>query len=1020
MKEKFVILFSGLLMFANVIFAQSKITVTGTVLEDGTSEPVIGANILIKGTTNGTVSDLNGKYILHNVPSNGTLIISFIGMKSAQLLVNNQRVINVALQTNVHQLNDVVVIGYGTSKAKDLTSPISVVKGEEISNVATSSPMSALQGKVPGLSIVNSNAPGAGPSVTIRGIGSFNGASPLYVVDGMFYDNITFLNNSDIQEISVLKDASAAAIYGVRAANGVVIVTTKKGFKSQKPKVTYEGYVGVQKASNVLKMANSQQYATMMMEADYNTYSAYMKNSIDLFGGSHSDSDFHNWTYGANTDWYKELLRTAEITNHSLNISGGSDKASYAIGVNYLYQNGIMDSKNNYKRLNFHANLDYDAYSWLKVGTSFVTSSSKQYSPNNSAWQQAFNMPSIIPVYSDKNTSAAPKKYASPSQVGFTSNFYNPIATANYYDNLNEIFQVLPTFYAEVSFIPNKLKFRTQFSQDFSLTNNRTFIPSYYVSSWQQSSQSSLTKSDTKYYNYILDNTLTYQDSFGQHNVTAMIGQSSREDNYRLLSGTATNVPDLRDEYLYLVNGNTTGRTVNDDGTTFRGLSYFGRVQYNYADKYLLTATMRADGSSKYNNKWGYFPSVGIGWVMSNENFMKDIKGINYLKLRASWGKLGNDNIAPSDGYAGLLQGKNTYNGVFGNTTVPGYYYDGAFSWLSWEVVEEYNVGVNFMTLNNRLTVDLDYFNRTTNNAVISTILPLSNSTLAGNNGKINNQGFELSLNWNDKIGKDLTYNVALNMSTLRNRVTSLNGAPYIYGGSAECRTIDIVGQPVNSYYGYKVAGIYQTASEIANDPVAQKIIASGINLEPGDFKYKDVNGDKKLDDKDRVTLGSNIPKFSYGLITGVQYKDFEFNMTIAGVMGNKIYNRKRALRYAQTNYNYDYDMYKHRWHGEGTSNSYPSTKALTKGWNVSNTSDFYVESGSYFRIQNLQLAYNLRNIKMGSFVIPNIHMSVNAENPLTVFKAHSFTPEITDSNGWDTEVYPMYSTYTFGLRFDF
>lgn len=1020
MKERFIILFSALLMFANLAFAQSKITVTGTVLEEGTNEPIIGANVLVKGTTNGTASDLNGKYSLRNVPSNGTLVISYIGMKSIEVPVHNRQIIDVTLSADVHQLNDVVVIGYGTSKAKDLTSPIAVVKGEEISDIATSSPMSALQGKVPGLSIVNSNAPGAGPTVTIRGIGSFNGSSPLYVVDGMFYSDITFLNNSDIQEISVLKDASAAAIYGVRAANGVIIVTTKKGFKNQKPKVSYEGYVGIQHASNVLKMANSQQYATMMMEADYNTYSSYMKNSIDLFGGSYADSDFHNWTYGANTDWYKQLLRTATITNHSLSISGGSDKASYAIGFNYLYQDGIMDCTNNYKRLNFHANLDYDVYNWLKVGASFVTSNSNQRVPNNSAWQQAFNIPSIIPVYSDKNTDATPDKYASPSQVGFTSNFNNPIATANYYNSKNETFQVLPTFYAEIGLIPNKLKFRTQFSQNFSLTNSRVFIPSYYVSSWQQSSQSSLTKSDNKYYNYILDNTLTYQDSFGNHNITAMIGQSSREENYRLLSGTATNVPDLREEYLYLTNGNTTGRTVTDGGTTYRGLSYFARLQYNYADKYLLSATMRADGSSKYNNKWGYFPSVGIGWVMSNENFMKDIKAINYLKLRASWGKLGNDNIAASDGYAGLLQGTNDYNGVYGNTTVPGYYYDGSFSWLSWEVVEEFNAGFNFTTLNNRLSVDLDYFNRTTNNAVISTTLPLSNSTLAGNNGKINNQGFELSLNWTDKVGKDFRYNVGVNMSTLRNRVRSLNGAPYIYGGSAENRTIDIVGKPMNSYYGYRVAGIYQTAAEIANDPVAQNIIASGITLEPGDFKYKDVNGDKMIDDKDRVTLGSNIPKLSYGLNAGFQYKNLEFSMALAGVMGNKIYNRKRGLRYAQTNYNFDYDMYKNRWHGEGTSNSYPSARALTKGWNVSHTSDFYVESGSYFRIQNLQMAYNFRNIRMGGFIIPNIRMSVNAENPLTVFSANSFTPEVTNSNGWDTEVYPMSSTYTFGLRIDF
>ena len=364
MKEKFIILFSALLMFANLAFAQSKITVTGTVLEEGTNEPIIGANVLVKGATNGTASDLNGKYTLRNVPSNGTLVISYIGMKTIEVPVNNRQIINVTLSSDVRQLNDVVVIGYGTSKAKDLTSPIAVVKGEEISGIATSSPMSALQGKVPGLSIVNSNAPGAGPSVTIRGLGSFNGSSPLYVVDGMFYDDINFLNNEDIEEMSILKDASAAAIYGVRAANGVVIVTTKKGKKNQPAKITYDGYIGFQKATNVLKMANSQQYATMLLEANYDAYSPIIKSSIDKYGGSYSDSDFHNWTFGSDTDWYKELLRTAIISNHSLGITGGSEKATYSVGMSYLYQDGVMDVKNNYKRLNFRAALDYDATSW--------------------------------------------------------------------------------------------------------------------------------------------------------------------------------------------------------------------------------------------------------------------------------------------------------------------------------------------------------------------------------------------------------------------------------------------------------------------------------------------------------------------------------------------------------------------------------------------------------------------------------------------------------------------------------
>lgn len=1001
-----------------MMHAQQVKTVRGLVI-DKSNEPVIGATILIKGSHVGTTTDLDGKFSIEVAPGKSVLVFSYLGMKTQEIQYSGQKEMNVQLLDDTQSLEEVVVIGYGSAKAKDLTSPIAVVKGDAISSLATSSPMSAIQGMVSGVSVVKSNAPGASPKVKIRGIGSFSSSNPLYVVDGMFYDNIDFLNNADIQEMSVLKDASAAAIYGVRAANGVIIVTTKKGTRRQEAKVTYEGFIGTQKATNVLKMANAQQYATMMLEADFDTYASYMKQSIDKFGGSYAASDFHNWSYGANTDWYKELLKTAVMTNHGVNISGGSDRATYAVGLNYLYQDGIMDSENNYKRLNFRANLDFDVNDWLKVGASFVTSDAKQKSPNSRAWQQAFNLPSIIPVYSKHNTEAFPENYASPSEVGFTSNFNNPIATAKYNNNLVERIQVLPTFYAELSFLKKALKFKTQYSQDFTFSNSRDFKPAFYVSSWQQSAQSTLTKSSSKYHNYVWDNTLTYQNTFGKHGITAMLGQSMRQQSYRILSGTAANVPDEREEYWYLTNGDSDGRTVTDNGYTYRGLSYFARVNYDFDGKYLLNITTRRDGSSKYNDKWGLFPSVGAAWIMSEENFLKQVDGIDFLKIRASWGKLGNDNVAASDGYAGLLTGSNFYNGVFGNSTCPGYYYDGSFSWLAWEEVEEWNAGVNFITLNNRLNVDVDFFNRITNKAIIRTTLPLSNSTLAGNNGKIANKGFEINLGWNDSIG-DFRYNIGANLTFLHNEVLNLNGAPYIYGGSAESRTINLVGESMNSYYGYKVAGVYQTESEIANDVTAQNIIKTGIKLEPGDLKYVDLNGDQQIDDKDRTCLGSNIPSLSYGLNLGFQYKNLEFNMAMSGISGNKIYNRKRALRYAQDNYNFDYDMYVNRWTGEGSTNSYMSAKALTKNWNKNNTSDFYVESGAYFRIQNINLAYNFKNIKMGNYTLPNMKISLAAENPLTIFSANSFTPEVTSEVGWDTEVYPMYSTYTFGLSLEF
>ena len=966
-------------------FSQTK-TVTGTVT-DAAGDALIGVSILVQGSNNGVVTDLDGKYTLNNVPENATLIISYIGMLTQEVKVNGQSVVNVTLKEDSQQLEEVVVIGYGAAKAKDLTAPITVVKGEALTTVPSTTPMAALQGKVPGVNIVNNGAPGEGPTVQIRGIGSFSNSKPLFVVDGMFYDNINFLNNADIQEMSILKDASAAAIYGVRAANGVVLITTKKGSRNQKAKISYDGYVGIQKASNVLELCNAHEYATMLLEGNYDAYQSHFKQSIDKYGGSYADSDFHNWTFGADNDWYDYLLRTAAITNHSLNINGGSEKAVYSVGVSYLYQDGIMDVDNNYKRMNFRGSVDYDATNWLKVGFNGVFSNSTQQVPNNQAWQKAFNCPPIVALYDENNEQGFPDKFGSPDAIGYSSNFYNPVATAKYFDSSKE-------------------------NYSFLSTQGREFTPKHYVSSWQQSATTQLTKNENKYYNYIWDNTLTYNDQWGKHRFGAMAGYSMRQEQWRMFEGKASNVPDGADEYWYIKNGDAAGATVKDDGYCYRGISYFARLNYNYADKYLLMLTMRADGSSKYQEHWGYFPSVGAAWVLSEESFLKNQKWIDFLKLRASWGKLGNDQVAASDGFASISTG-NSASGVFGNATIPGYQNNTYFSWLKWEVVEEWNAGINFITLNNRLNIDVDYYHRMTNNAVIAPLLPFSTTTLAGNYGKILNSGIDVSVDWNDRIGKDFSYNIGVNISTLRNRVKDLNGNSIIRGG----KTVNIVGKEMNSFYGFKMIGVYQTEEEIAADPIA---VANGCV--PGDLKYADLDGNNVLDGNDRTTLGSYIPNFTYGINLGLNYKNLDFQLTTYGQAGAQMFNRKRALRYSSQNYNFDRAQYENRWTGPGSTNSNPSAAALLKPWNVSDQkySSYFVESADYFRIQNITLGYTFRNVKFGNYTMPGLRLSLTADRPFTTFKANAFSPELSDSQGWDTEVYPLTSTYTLGLKIDF
>lgn len=993
------------LLLPLLLYAQR--TVTGVVVDDN-GEPLIGAAVRVQGTTDGTITDMDGRFSLPNVADGATVEVSYMGYLPQQLKAASD--MRVVLQEDVQRLEDVIVVGYGAAKIKDLTSPIDVVKGEELTAVPTSSPMSALQGKVAGVNIVNSGVPGSGPTVQIRGIGSFSNNTPLFVVDGMFYDNINFLNNGDIEDMSIMKDASAAAIYGVRAANGVVIITTKRGKHNQRPDVTYDGYVGVQTVSNLIDMCSSDQYAEMLLEVNKRSYTRMFRNSMTMYGGTY-DAEAGVFHLDQNTNWYKQLLRPALMTNHSLTINGGSEKATYGVGMSYLYQNGIMNTPNSYNRMNLRGNLEYKPFKWLTVGFNGIFVQSKQQFPNNAAWQQAYNMPGIFPVYDPTTAELYTDGFASPMTLQLTNNFYNPVATAKYYDSRNTTNQMMASAYAQFNILPDKLNLRTSYNYDYTGMEATTFIPEYYISNNQKNETSNLTKSTTSFNNWIWDNTLTYSDQWGKHGFKAMLGLSLREERYHNLWAVAQDVPAGKDSYKYISLGNTEGRVTGDDGNRYRGFSYFGRLNYNYDDRYMLMFTIRRDGSSKYNEKWGTFPSVGAAWVLTNEEWLKGVEGVDYLKLRASWGLLGNDKIGASFG----TTSSDLARAVFGtNTAVSGYVNSSNFSWLSWEVVNETNVGTNFAFFGNRLTGDIDWYYRLTQNAVVSPMLPMQEQSIAGNWGEILNMGVDINLNWEQRIGKDFTYFVGGNVSWLRNRVMSLReGVNIIKGG----KTVQMVGQKMNSYYGFKVIGVYQTDEECATDPIA---VANG--LVPGDFKYEDVNKDNVIDDSDKQILGSYIPDWTYGINMGFRYKGLDLNIVFTGKAGGQIWNRKRALRYASNTYNFDLDQYTRRWHGEGTSNTDPSAAGLMKSWNIgdSQNASYFVESADYFRIQNITLGYTFTNVGAGSYKMPSIRLSLSAEKPFTTYTAHALTPEISDPEGWDTEVYPLTSTWSFAVQLKF
>ena len=1017
-RQTLFLLFMILFSLPLTVLAQGTKIVKGTVV-DQNNEPIIGATVVVKGSTIGAATDLDGNYVLNGVPEDATLVFNYLGMLPQEISAAGQSVINVKLREDAQLLEEVVVIGYGSAKAKDLTAPIDVVKEKELINVPTSSPMAALQGKVPGVNIINSGTPGEGPKVTIRGMGSFGDTSPLYVVDGMFYDNINFLNNSDIQDMTILKDASASAIYGVRAANGVVIITTKKGSRNQDAKITYNGYVGIQKATNLLEMCNSHEYATMMLEANPEAYRSIFEKSVAEFGGN-----MENLQFNADTNWYDELLRTAMMTNHSLNISGGTEKATYSAGMSYLAQDGIMDVENYYRRLNFRAALDYEARKWLKVGFNGVFSNSQQQLPKNAAWQQAYNTPSIIPVYDDRRDDAVfPKKYTSPEQVGLTNNFNNPVATANYYDNRNETYQVLTNFYAQLNLIPDKLNIRSSYSYDYSMIRGSEFTPTYYVGTNQKKEVTELTKKNTNYYKYIWDNVATYTDKWGKHSFTGMLGASMRQEQYRLLEGTATNVPEGEDVWKYIALGNKEGATVKDDGWKYRGLSYFTRLNYNYNDKYMLMFTFRADGSSKYNDKWGYFPSIGAAWVISQEPFMKNQNIFDYMKLRASWGKLGNDKIAASAGFASIQN----VQSVFGpNTAIDGFINTTNFSWLGWEVVNETNVGVNFSTLKNRLNADIDWYYRLTDNAVISPKLPMSGELLAGNNGQILNTGIDLSLNWNDKIS-DFEYNVGFNISTIANKVVALaNEDQTIYGvglkyGSEHFPTQTKVGKPIGAFYLYQADGIFQSLEEVQAHKNSKGELLQP-NAQPGDVRFKDMNGDGVIDEDDKTYSGTGIAKVEANLNLGASYKGFDFSAVIGSAFGNKLYN---GIRYYYEGMNSASNFLKttlNAWTPTNTKTDIPRAVFGDPNQNTRESTRF-LENGDFVRLRQVQLGYTLPKALSKHIYCESIRFYVSAENVFTITGYSGANPEFSMgvlNSGIDRFTYPFSRSYTVGAQVSF
>jgi TonB-linked SusC/RagA family outer membrane protein len=989
------------LLTINVALAQN-ITVKGKVIDGGDKTPLPGVTILIKGTQNGAQTDVNGNYSI-SAPANATLVFNFVGYTALEQAVNNQTLINVSLASSTQQLEQVVVVGYGTQRKIDVTGSVASVKGEDINKQPSTNPISALQGKVAGVSISNNATPGAAPQITIRGTGTIYGnTGPLYVVDGVWYDDITFLNPADIASINILKDASSQSIYGVRAANGVVLVTTVKG-KTGNATINYNGTAGLQAVTNQVKMTDASEYATAVNEA-------YAINGA-------AKPLFANTNLGAGTDWYDQVLRTAMINNHQVSINGASEKSSYNFSLGYVNQDGII-TNNNYKRYTARLSNDFQVLKNLKVGYNVTGSSSKSNNAPASIYRALYTASPVVPVFNADGSYGDPASF----QLGNGSNV-NPQATIDFNNSITSKYRITGNVYAELKFAKH-FTFKTSAGGDFGQEENRIYTPLYFATTGQNTKISTLSIGRTETRNWILENTLTYENKWNDHSLTILAGQTAQRYKSYTITGTAQNVPFSRDGDLYLSLGNAAGRTIEDKGSLNTATSYFGRVNYSFKNRYLLNASLRGDAASQFfggSDLWGYFPSVGAGWVVTNEDFMKDQKIFSNLKIRGSWGKVGNAGVPINPTTLTVNQSAALiafYNGIANTgasvtTIVP--------PALFWERSAGTDIGLEMGFLNNRLSVEADYYNRKTEQAIFNIpilgSLGTSNSVLLGNQADFRNRGFELSATWSDKTSGGLTYSISGNIGINNNKVLNVTSGsnPIDAGGdglnNAVIPTRTVVGMPIGSFYGYQVVGIIQTAQEAT---------ASGMpGARAGDFKYADLNGDGIVDSKDKTFIGNPNPKYTYGVNTNFAYKNFDLTLDIQGVADVDVFNANLGNRFG--NENYTKDFYDNRWTGAGSTNAYPSTSLA--GGNNNQTNSFYVESGAYVRLRNIQLGYNLPQSLVSKWKMQKLRVFANAQNAVNLFGYKGFTPEVggvPTKAGIDFNVYPMFATYNIGINLTF
>ena len=1023
--------------------SQENLTVSGVVTSAADQLPLIGVSVQVKGTSNGSITDLDGNYSV-SVASGQTLVFSYIGFKTQEIQITNQKTLNVVMEEDSETLDEVVVVGYGVQKKKLVTGATVQVKGETLAKMNTNSPLQAMQGQTPGVNISStSGQPGEGMKVSIRGLGTVGNASPLYLIDGVGGD-ISTLNPADIESIDVLKDAASAAIYGAQAANGVVLITTKSG-KAGKAQISFDAYYGWQTQARKADMLNAQEYMMIMDEQAVNS------------GNAPYDWSSYESIYDANgnvydTDWVNSMFQNnAQTQSYTLGITGGSETSTYAMSLGYMSQEGIVGGKDvsNYERYNFRINSEHKLFKdsdLLKVGeqVSFVYKMNNGISVGNqynNTLRGAFGTSPLAPIYSDNNI------YDSPYNDTTNSDWYN--ADGNPYgsmmtnsNNENKDVTFSGNVYAELQPIKN-LKFRTVFGAVYTTNEYRSFSPLYQFSIYSfNNTRTSAAQNMSHGLTMTWTNTATYDWTVGEHAFNALLGMEMSRYSGTYLRGTTGMLRDGFDDWdhAYLDNGTATSA---DNGLGVAGhpndetrtVSYFARFGWNWKETYMINATVRTDGSSRFarGNRYGVFPSVSAGWTISNEAFMEDTHDwLDFLKLRVSWGQVGNQNIDNYQ-YTAPITSSNTHY-IFGNQVgadaQSGFW--GAYPSrlanedVTWETSEQTNIGIDARFLRSRLSLTADFYIKTTKDWLVEAPILATAGTGAPyiNGGDVKNTGIELALTWNDQIGKDFSYNVGVNGAYNKNKVGDIPTEDGIIHGDINMlydNTPEFYrasnGHPIGYFWGYQTAGIFQNKQQIEDWRAAGNGILQA-DVQPGDVIYVDQDHNGVIDDNDKVDLGNGTPDFTYGFNLGFSYKNFDFALNAYGAAGNQIVQSYRNHANSHSNYT---SAILERWTGEGTSNRIPRVTETNINWQFS---DLYIQDGDYLRISNITIGYDfakLINLK----AISQARLYFQVQNAFTFTKYDGMDPEIGYGtsdwvSGIDLGYYPRPRTFLVGVNLKF